>query len=301
MKFGTNVYKFTQYGENLAGTVDFIKTAEDLGFNHVRFLDHVVGIIAERHGGIAQTPYTSQSYIHEVFTLMAYLAGQTRRIRFMTGVLILPQRPTLLVAKQAAEVDILSGGRLTLGVGVGYNELEFRAMSTNFGAHFKERGKLFEEQIEVLRTLWTKDDVTYKGRWHDIQDACLAPLPVQRPIPLFFGFGRRIAPIPPDNVLRRVGRLADGCLPQWLPGEEARIALGKIQAAAREAGRRPEDLVVEMSIYADGKGKAELIDEVKRTRDAGAHQIHVRWDSLKSIPENIEGIKRFREVMDAFQ
>lgn len=300
MKFSCNVYKFTQYGENLDGTVDFVRTADELGYYHVRFLDHVVGIFANRHVGILQTPYTSESYIHEVFTLMAYLAGQTKRIRFMTGVLILPQRPTLLVAKQAAEVDILSGGRLTLGVGVGYNAVEFRAMSTNFGAHFKERGKLFEEQVEVLRTLWTKDDVTYKGRWHDIEDACLAPLPVQRPIPLFFGFGRRIAPIPPDAVLRRVGRLADGCLPQWLPGEEARTALAKIHAAAREAGRRPEDLTVEMSIYADGKSKAELVEEVKRTQDAGAHRIHVRWDSLNSVAENIEAIKRFREVMDAF-
>ncbi len=297
MKFGTNVYKFTQYGEDLAGTVEFIKTAEDLGFHHVRFLDHVVGIIAERHGGIMQTPYTSQSYIHEVFTFMAYLAGQTKRIRFVTGVLILPQRPTLLVAKQAAEVDILSGGRLTLGVGVGYNPIEFRAM----GGNFADRGQVFEEQVEVLRLLWTKEDVTYKGRFHDIQDSCLAPLPVQRPIPLWFGFGRRITPIPPDKVLRRAGRLADGCLPQWLPGDPAaRIALGKIHAAAREAGRNPDDLTVEMSIYADGKDKAELIDEVKRTRDFGAHQIHIRWDGLKSVKENIEAIKRFREVMDAF-
>ncbi|MBM3345074.1 MAG: LLM class F420-dependent oxidoreductase [Betaproteobacteria bacterium] len=300
MKFGTNIYKFTQYGEDLAGTVEFVKTAEALGFNHVRFLDHVVGIIAERHSGIMQTPYTSKSYIHEVFTLMAFLAGQTSRICFMTGVLILPQRPTLLVAKQAAEVDILSGGRLTLGVGVGYNAIEFRAMTGNSGGNFAERGTLFEEQIEVLRRLWTKEDVTFKGRFHDIQDACLAPLPVQRPIPIWLGFGRRISPIPPDKVLRRVGRLADGCLPQWLPGEEARIALGKIHAAAREAGRNPDDITVEMSIYGDGRSKAELIDDIKRVRDFGAHQVHIRWDDLSSIRDNIEGIRRFREVMDAF-
>jgi probable F420-dependent oxidoreductase len=296
MKFGTNVYKFTNYGENLAGTVEFIRTAEELGYSHIRFLDHVVGIVAEKHGGIMQTPYTSKSYIHEVFTFLAYLAGQTKKIRFVTGVLILPQRQTLLVAKQAAEIDILSGGRLTLGVGVGYNPIEFRAM----GGNFAERGKLFEEQIEVLRLLWTQDEVNFKGKWHDIQDASLAPLPVQRPIPVWLGFGRRIAPIPPDNVLKRVGRLADGCLPQWRPTEEARAALGKIRDAAREAGRNPDDITVEMSLHADGLNRQQMIDEVKRIEGFGAKQINVRWDDLKSVPENIEAIKRFREVMDAF-
>jgi probable F420-dependent oxidoreductase len=296
MIFGTNVYKFTNYGEDLAGTVGFIRAAEELGYHHMRFLDHVVGIVAERHGGLAQTPYTSKSYIHEVFTLLAYLAGQTRRIRFVTGVLILPQRQTLLVAKQAAEIDILSGGRLTLGVGVGYNQIEFRAM----GGNFAERGKLFEEQIEVLRLLWTRDDVNFKGRWHDIQDSSLAPLPVQRPIPIWIGVGRRITPIPPDHVLRRVGRLADGWLPQWEMSEEARVAIGKVHAAAREAGRNPEDITMEMSLVADGKNRNQMIEEVKRIRDFGAKQINVRWDGLKSIAENMEAIKRFREVMDAF-
>jgi probable F420-dependent oxidoreductase len=214
----------------------------------------------------------------------------------VTGVLILPQRQTLLVAKQAAEIDILSGGRLTLGVGVGYNPIEFRAM----GGNFAERGKLFEEQIEVLRLLWTQDEVNYKGKWHDIEDASLAPLPVQRPIPIWLGFGRRIAPIPPDNVLKRVGRLADGCLPQWRATDEARVALGKIRDAAREAGRNPDDITVEMSLHADGLNKQQLIDEAKRIEGFGAKQINVRWDGLKSVPENIEAIKRFREVMDAF-
>lgn len=296
MKFGTNVYRFTQYGANLAGTVDFIRTAEKLGYSHIRFLDHVVGIAAEKHGGIAQTPYTSTSYIHEVFTLLAYLAGKTETIRFVTGVLILPQRQTLLVAKQAAEIDILSGGRLTLGVGVGYNPIEFRAM----GGNFAERGRYFEEQIAVLRMLWTQEEVTFKGQWHDIEDASLAPRPIQQPIPIWLGFGRRIAPIPPDKVLQRVGRLADGCLPQWRATEEARAALQKIRSAAVDAGRDPDAITVEMSLYTDGLNRSQLIDEVKRIEEFGARQINVRWDNLKSVEENIEALKRFREVMDLF-
>lgn len=296
MKFGTNVYQFTQYGANLAGMVEFIRTAEKLGYSHIRFLDHVVGIAADKHGGIAQTPYTSTSYIHEVFTLLAYLAGKTETIRFVTGVLILPQRQTLLVAKQAAEIDILSGGRLTLGVGVGYNPIEFRAM----GGNFAERGRYFEEQIAVLRMLWTREEVTFKGQWHDIEDASLAPRPIKQPIPVWLGFGRRIAPIPPDKVLQRVGRLADGCLPQWRPTEEARVALQKIRNAAVDAGRDPDAITVEMSLYTDGLNRSQLIDEVKRIEGFGARQINVRWDNLKSVDENIEALKRFRDVMDLF-
>src|SRR5258708_3760795 len=147
MNFGTNVYNFTQYGDNLPGMVEFVQAADELGYHNVRFLDHVIGIVAEKHGGIAQTPYTNKSYIHEIFTLIAYLTALTTRVQFVTGVLVPTQRETCLVAKQAAEIDILSGGRLRLGMGVGYNPVEFEAL----GANFKDRGRRFEEQVAVMR------------------------------------------------------------------------------------------------------------------------------------------------------
>lgn len=269
VKLGISLYKFPNFGPEIEPLVEYVKLAEDMGFEHVRLLDHVVGIVAERHGGIAQTPYTDKSIIRECFTLMAYLSAVTDKIRFMTAVLGLPQRQTVLVAKQAAEVDILSKGRLTMGVAVGYNPLEFAAM----GEDFKTRGKRFEEQIDVMRRLWIDRDVSYKGEWHEFQDVSLSPRPIQRPIPLYFGMGRKIAPIPPDVVLRRVGRLADGWLPIFGPDAEGQKAVDTVFAAAREAGRDPSELTMCMSIDVPDPKDPSFIDDIKRRRDFGASQI----------------------------
>ena len=233
MKLGTNAYMFTNYGPKVPELVKFFQAADTLGYNHVRYLDHVIGIVAEKHGGIAQTPYTAKSYIHEVFTLFAYIAALTKRVELVTGVLVLTQRETCLVAKQAAEIDILSGGRLRLGVGVGYNPVEFEALN----AEFKTRGKRFEEQIAVLRAFWTQEEVSYKGQWHSIRDASLSPS-LGRTIPLWFGLGRRIAPYPPDAVLNRIGRLADGWMPLFQPSPEGEVCKQKVHAAARARGSK---------------------------------------------------------------
>lgn len=295
MKFGTNLYKFTQYGDDLPGLLQFVRKADELGYHHMRVLDHVVGIVAEKHAGIADTPYTAKSFIHECFTLMAYLSAVTKDIKLMTGVLVLPQRQTPLVAKQAAEIDILSGGRLLLGIGIGYNPVEFGVM----GADFSNRAKRFEEQVAVLRAFWTQDVVNYKGQWHSITDASLAPLPKQRPIPLWFGLGRNIKPIPPDRVLNRIGRLADGWLPLFKADAEARDAVRKVHAAAREAGRKPESIEMEMSLWVEDKSKQQLLDEIKSLRDFGAARLNVRF-AANSVAAHIEAIQRFREVIDAY-
>ncbi len=295
MSFGTNVYNFTQYGNDVPGLIEFVRTADELGFHNMRFLDHVVGIVAEKHGGIAQTPYTNKSYIHEIFTLIAYLAALTHRIQFVTGVLVPTQRETCLVAKQAAEIDILSGGRLRLGMGVGYNAVEFETL----GANFKTRGKRFEEQVAVMRAFWTEEEVNYKGQWHNIRDASLAPLPIQRPIPIWFGMGRMYAPVPSDAILERVGRLADGWLPMIQPGPEGRECVRKVHAAARAAGRDPAKLGMDVSLVVADKSKAQLIDEVKAFRELGATYINAYFPASSAKGE-IEAMKRFRgEVMDS--
>jgi probable F420-dependent oxidoreductase len=292
LQFGTSVYQFPRFGPAVEPLVDYVKTAEGLGIHHVRFLDHVVGIVAERHGGIANTPYTSDSTIREVFTLMAYLSAVTSRIKFVTGILVLPQRQTALIAKQAAEVDILSKGRLTLGVGLGYNELEFEAM----GADIKVRAAMFEEQVEVLRRLWCDEEVTFEGRFHKMTDVSLAPRPVQRPIPLFFGMGRSFAPIPPDSVLRRCGRLADGWLPIFKPDAEGRQAVETMEAAAREAGRDPKTIQMEMGLDTEGLSAAELNDQIRRYEDFGASRLHLNIKA-DSAAEQTEKLKRVAAIL----
>lgn len=295
MNFGTNVYNFTQYGDDVPGLIEFVREADALGFHNMRFLDHVIGIVAEKHGGIAQTPYTNKSYIHEVFTLIAYLAALTRRIQFVTGVLVPTQRETCLVAKQAAEIDILSGGRLRLGMGVGYNAVEFAAL----GANFKDRGKRFEEQVAVMRAFWTQEEVTFKGQWHSIRDASLAPLPIQRPIPIWFGMGRMYAPVPSDAILARVGRLADGWLPMIQPGPEAVECVRKVHAAARAAGRDPAQIGMDVSLVVGNKTRSQLIDEVGAFRELGATHINAYFPASSAKGE-IDSMRRFRsDVMDA--
>ncbi len=295
IKFCVNLFSFTGFGDAFDKMLDYVRTAEATGYDVINAMDHVVGIIAERHGGIAQTPYTAVSTIDECMTLLAYLSAVTSRITLSTRVLALPQRQAVVLAKQAAQIDRMSGGRLRLGIGIGYNAVEFEAA----GASFPDRAKRFEEQIDVMRTLWTQDDVTYTGAYHTIRDASLSPLPLQRPIPLWFGIGRTITPIPPDKVLERVGRLADGWLPLFRMGPEAREAIAKVHAAARAAGRDPANLPMEMDLYVGDKTAADSIERIKKLREFGATHIHLTFAD-KTPEGQIESLKRFGDVLAAF-
>lgn len=297
VEFGTNTYRFPHMPTaGVREVVEFVQKSEALGFVQVRLVDHVVGIVAERHGGIAQTPYTDKSIIRECFTLMAYLSAVTSKIRFVPAVMGIPARQTALVAKQAAEVDIMSNGRLVMGVAVGYNPLEFEAM----GADFKTRGKRFEEQVEVLRLLWNQPDVTFKGEFHTMSDVSLSPRPVQRPIPLFFGMGRAIAPIPPDVVLRRVGRMADGWFPIFGPTPEGHVALNTMQDAAREAGRDPDTIIMDVGIQSADKTASELRDGILKLRDFGAKRITIgiQGDSVDAHMTGLDRIAGWLDAMD---
>jgi probable F420-dependent oxidoreductase len=300
LKFAVNVNSFTHTGD-FPGMLEFVRTAEQLGYHNVRFIDHVVGFAADRHPEVAYTPYTHKSHFHEVFTLMAYLSAITKRITFVTGVLGLPQRQTALVAKQAAEVDLLSNGRLILGVGLGYNEVEFRAM----GFNFKDRAKRFEEQITMLRALWTQELVTYRGEWHDMPDVNINPLPVQRPIPIWMGAGRTENPVPPDVVLRRIGRLADGWCPLFRIEEGARTldqaaldCIAKVRDYAVKAGRNPDTMALELGFFPGTKSRAVQLDEIQALREAGATHLHVRTEGANTA-EHIDALKRFRDVMES--
>jgi probable F420-dependent oxidoreductase len=196
----------------------------------------VLGADVAQHPGW-QGSYTHRDMFHEPFVLYGYLAAITHRLELVTAVIILGQRQTALVAKQAAEVDVLSGGRLRLGIGIGWNAVEYEAL----GEHFHNRGKRSEEQLAVLRALWTQDVVDFHGRWHHISHAGINPLPIQRPIPLWLGGGRPGV----EPVIARIGRLADGWFPQFAPDEVGRATLERMHGYARAAGRDPASIGIE--------------------------------------------------------
>jgi probable F420-dependent oxidoreductase len=237
MKVGV-VFPQTEIGQDPVVIRDYAQAVEAMGYTHILAFDSVVGANPNRPGGW-DSQYTYQHAFHEPFVLFGFCAGVTRRIELVTGIVILPQRQTALVAKQAAAVDVLSGGRLRLGIGVGWNTVEFEAL----GENFKNRGKRVEEQLEVMRLLWTRELVTYDGQWHHVSDAGIRPLPVQQPIPVWMGGDS-------DVVIRRAARLADGwiTLPSFRPGPAGQQAVDRLHGLVREAGRDPAAFGIEARV-----------------------------------------------------
>ena len=232
---------------------------------------------------------------HEPFVLFGYLAGITTKIELVTAVLILGQRQTALVAKQAAEVDLLTGGRLRLGVGVGWNHVEYEALNQEFG----NRGQRYAEQIKLLREFWTQEVVEFEGQYHKVDHAGVNPQPVQRPIPIWMGAGARANPVPTDRVLRRVARLADGWFPQMQPTNDARSTVERLKKFADEAGRDAAEIGMEPRINL-GDGDPEFWQEQARVwEDMGATHISVNTmrSGLDSPQDHINAIQQFKEVI----
>ncbi|MBK7218376.1 MAG: LLM class F420-dependent oxidoreductase [Candidatus Promineofilum sp.] len=281
------VYPQTEYPTDPAAVRDYAQTAEALGFTHVLAYDHVLGANPDRPGGWTG-PYTHRDPFMEPFVLFTYMAAVTTRLGFIPGILILPQRETALVAKQAATLDVLCGGRLRLGVGTGWNEVEYVALSQEFST----RGRRQEEQLEVLRLLWTQELVTYKGRWHDIPDAGINPLPVQRPIPLWFG-GHA------DVVLRRAARLGDGWLPGFRTAEVAREHLDRLDGYLAEAGRDRAAFGLEPRLHW-GNGDLDALGRaLEGWRAAGATHISLNTmgAGFRTAGEHLAAIRLFAENM----
>jgi len=275
---------------------DFAQAAEDLGYDHIFIADHVLGADPAYHQHPSLGTYSHKSVVHESLTLMGFLSAITKKVGLVTGILILPQRQTALVAKQAAEIDVLSGGRLRLGIGVGWNHVEFEALRENF----HNRGRRSAEQIEVLRALWTQEVVDFHGRWHNITHAGLNPLPVQRPIPVWLGGGSSADPVLADVVLRRIAGLADGWCPNLSPDEAGRATVAKVRGYVAEAGRDPSALGLDGRLRTAGKQPEEWLDEVRGWEEMGATHLSVetRRGGLTSAEEHIEAIRRFKEAVD---
>jgi probable F420-dependent oxidoreductase len=290
------VFPQTEIGSDPAAIRDYAQAAEALGYTHLLAYDHVLGADTQHHEGWIGT-YTSHHMFHEPFTLFSYLAAMTERLHFVTGILILPQRQTALVAKQTAEVDVLTGGRLRLGIGIGWNHVEYEALSENF----KNRGRRCEEQIDVLRALWTQEVVTYEGEWHRISHAGINPLPVQRPIPIWFGAGRGSSPIPVEAVMRRVARLGDGWFPSFQPDDTGHETISRLHDYAREAGRNPADIGMEARINVANGSPDVWAQQAESWRDLGATHLSVNtMNADLSTPDaHIQAIRRFKEVAGA--
>jgi probable F420-dependent oxidoreductase len=295
MKLGV-VFPQIEIGTDPAVVRDYAQAAESLGYDYILIYDHVVGAnTASRPNW--KGPYTSKHTFHEPFVVFGYIAACTKRIELVTGVIILPQRQTVLVAKQAAEVDVLSGGRLRLGIGVGWNDVEFEAL----GMDFHNRGQRSVEQIKVMRALWTQEAVTFEGRWHRITDAGINPLPVQRPIPVWIG-GES------ETALRRATRIADGWTSsrpvrapgQQPPGEPARAhQVERLHEHLAAAGRRVETFGIEgRAAIADG-GPEDWRRQAEEWRTLGA--THLGFNTmLAGLPNpraHIDAIRRLREAV----
>jgi probable F420-dependent oxidoreductase len=240
MKIGV-VFPQTEFGSDASAVRDYTQTAEALGYTHILAYDHVLGANPNRPGGWSG-PYTCDTPFLEPFVLFSFMAAVSKKVKLATGVIILPQRQTALVAKQAATLDALSGGRLRLGVGLGWNEVEYASLNEEF----HNRGRRISEQVKVMRLLWTQPLVDFKGRYHTIPDAGLNPLPMQRPIPIWFG-GHS------EEQLKRMARLADGWMTNYRTAEEAKPSLETLDRLLAEAGRARSDFGVEPRI-SFGKG-----------------------------------------------
>jgi probable F420-dependent oxidoreductase len=285
MKIGV-VFPQTEFKPDAIAVRDYAQTVESLGYSHIHAYDHILGANPERPGGWTG-PYTYINPFFEPFVLFSYLSGLTRKIEFVTGILILPQRQTALVAKQAATLDVLSNGRLRLGVGNGWNEIEYTAL----GENFHNRGRRMEEQVKLLRLLWTEPLVKFEGRWHNIPDAGINPLPVQRPIPIWFGGTD-------DRVLRRVAKLGDGWMPNARTIEKNRPTLDKLYQYLDEAGRDKASFGIDPRLNMSLIPQSEWLGFMHAWEELGATHLTVNTMGcgFDTTSAHIQALKQFADV-----
>lgn len=272
---------------------DFAQRAEGLGYRHLVAYDHVVGVNREAYPEW-RGPYTSQDLFHDPFTLFSYIAGITERIELSPQIVILPQRQTVLVAKQAASLDLLSGGRLRLGVGIGWNPIEYIALNENF----HDRGRRSEEQIAVMRALWTEPHVRFEGDHHTIPDAGINPLPT-RPLEVWIGGGV-------EATFDRIGRIGDGWLNIYVAADRVRAALETIRDSALAVGRDPAAIGLDCWTGMGGAGPDEWRAEIGKWRDLGATHItlntvfnrgHLRAIEGRDPDTHLAAIERYMDAV----
>lgn len=287
MKHGV-VFPQIEFGNDPHAIRDYAQTVEALGYDYLLVYDHVLGAHPNRERKLTG-PYTHAHPFHEPMVLFGFLAAVTTRLQLTTGIIILPQRQTALVAKQAAEIDVLSGGRLRLGVGLGWNHVEYEAL----GEDFHTRGRRVEEQVNVLRKLWTEPLVSYRGKDHIIDNAGISPMPVQRPIPIWFGGGA-------EPALKRAARLGDGWMPAGRkPDDAVKRLIEYLEKALAQAGRNRSTFGIDPWVSIQGLQKDEWQQRAEAWRQFGA--THIAVDTMRagftSPQAHMDAIRAFREIL----
>ncbi|MEA2625017.1 MAG: hypothetical protein QOD06_1062 [Candidatus Binatota bacterium] len=281
MEYGV-VFPHHEIGTDASAIREFAQGAEGLGFTHLLIYDHVLGADPDRPGGWSG-PYDASVAFHEPFVTFGFLAAVTTRIELVTAVLVVPQRQTALVAKQAAEVDLLSGERLRLGIGTGWNEVEYEALNESF----HDRGKRQEEQVDLLRKLWREESVTFRGKYHTVTQASINPRP-KREIPIWFGGGV-------DAVFRRAARLGQGWFPLMGPNDEARDAIAKIKRYLKEAGRSFDGFGIEAQAQIRGGDEDRWRRHAEKWAKLGATHIAIatQYAGLETVADHLRKAEQY--------
>jgi len=281
----------TEIGTDMASVRDYAQAMQDLGYQHLVTSDHVLGADPDGHPGWSR-PQRHTTVVHEPFVLFGFIAGVAPKLGLLSNVVIMPQRQTALVAKQAAQVDLLAEGRFRLGLGIGWNPVEFEGLNENF----KNRARRFEEQVDLMRKLWSDQSISYKGEHHTVTAAGICPLPIQRPIPIWVGATAAAA-------VKRATRIADGYLPLAPIDGKGTFAetVERVHGWLREAGRDPATFGIEPRLNAATGTPDDWRKVVEEWRGLGATHIHVATNGgdLNGVDAHVERIRQAREVLNA--
>jgi probable F420-dependent oxidoreductase len=271
----------------IAALRDYAQAVQDLGYDFLVVADHVVGSDAAAHPELERV-FPIDNLLHEPFALLAYLSAAAPRLGMLTSVIILPQRQTVLAAKQAAEIDLMTGGRFRFGVGIGWNPLEFEALGTSFA----NRARRFEEQIEVMRRLWSERLVTFEGRYHTLRAAGINPRPIQQPVPIWIGASAEAA-------VRRACQIADGYLPLRPLDGGWEATIEKVHGWLREAGRDPATFGLEGRLDAGRGGPDDWRKTTEMWRGFAASHLSVGTGGLGAPEAHIRRLREVREAIGA--
>ena len=292
MQLGTLI-PFGDIGGDPAVLREYAQAAESIGYDFIEAPDHVLG---QNPAGQSAGERIADGLYHDPFVLFGYLAGICPKLGFSTGVLILPQRQTVLVAKQAACLDVLCGGRFRLGIGVGWNEVEFVGLNENF----HNRGRRSEEQVEVMQKLWAAPHVAFKGRWHTIEDAGINPRPASGKVPVWFG-GHV------ERTLERIAKFGDGWMPNAYPPDQSALdVLGQLRRLTEQAGRDPKQIGIEVWVSMGSGSDADWAKEARFWNQAGATHLcltttfnrrHHKRISGHTLSDHIAALRRFHAAV----
>jgi probable F420-dependent oxidoreductase len=282
------IFPQTEIGSDPAGVRAYAQAVQQMGYRHLEVYDHVLGADPAAYPGWSG-PYTANSMFHEPMALFGYLAGVAPGLELVTSVIILPQRQTVLVAKQAAEVDVLTGGRLRLGVGIGWNAVEYEGL----GMDFHNRGRRLEEQIQLMRQLWTEPVVTFEGKYHRVTAAGINPLPVQRPIPVWIGGSA-------ESAIKRAAETADGYFPQRPLEGGWPATLDKIRGWLEAVGRDPARFGIDSRAHVGTGTPDDWRKTAEEWRALGATHLSVNTMGAGLVGPDAH-VERLRQALPALK